>query len=253
MHKKEGVKGLVDYFLDGFPQAAKGGKTIGRLLYEKMAYSNPDLKGKRVLRDWLHSFFTIITPYADIKTQTDDLNAILLRHDLIDKGSSSDSSACKPIKNVERITRFDKSGEGTAEVKINPERQKKFVERLNHVRFQASDDPTAADDDAVEVPVMDFAESVTGGEFNTEEFLAAISDNNKVNGCHKKFQFGSCTDAACKLDHTTEGMRRLYLKRVWDLAKASHRPDPAAVLRNIKHALDEIEAQHHSRATGTNE
>ena len=69
---------------------------------------------------------------------------------------------------------------------------------------------------------MKFAESVTGGEFNSEEFLAAISDNNKVNGCHRKFQFKSCTDAACKLAHTTEGMRRLYLKRVWDRCLKEH-------------------------------
>ena len=109
--------------------------------------------------------------------------------------------------------------EKTAEVKINSERQKKFVERLNHVRFKVSDDPTATDDDGVEVPVIDLAESVTGGEFNTVESLAAISDNNKVNGWQKKVQFESCTDNACKLDHTTEGMRRLYLKRVWDLAE----------------------------------
>ena len=72
--------------------------------------------------------------------------------------------------------------------------------------------------------------------------MAAIAED-KPKGCHRKFQFGKCTDNNCKLDHTPEGMRRIYLKRVWELAKAHNRPDTDAVLRNIKHALDEIDAQ----------
>ena len=260
VHKTHGVRGLVDYFLDGFPKASSGNKTIGRLLYEKLAYSNPELKTKVVLRDWLFGFFKVITPYRDIKTMTDDLNAIILRHDLIHKTPYIEHTAAE-VKVASPSRAPDKSAAtpGTASTSlINVDKQRKFTGRVNHVRFEDNttanaqgESSTDSDPDACGDRDID-SEAVSRiiGEGGSGELLAAVADANKhVAGCHKKFQFGTCTDPKCQLDHSEDGLRRLYLKRIWDLAKATYRPDPSAVMRNLKHALEEIESQQ-ARAGG---
>ena len=223
LDRKENVKGIKDIFLDSFPQAVKGYKTTGRLLYEKSAYSNTTLKTKRVLRDWIQEFFRCILPYKDIQQHADDLNGILLRADLV--GKTISVSSTPPPKSEKQGTPFQRRNDG----------------KLHHVTFDMPDETSleeVLESEAVDSPVL-FDNSIPD---NISEYMAAIAEQ-KVNGCHKKFQFGKCTDTACKLDHTSDGMRRLYLKRIWELAKAHNRPDSEAVLRNIKHALDEIDSQ----------
>ena len=216
----DGVLGAKALFLKGFPMAQSGHKTLGQLLYEKSASSDPTLKRQKVFRDWLQGFFGHIAKYREIKQSMDDLNTMILRNDKLPTFAPT-----KPIRTHDKPKRVD------ADKTI-----------LHHVKFDIEREASDHEDDTSVTPNNDlnFDTSIPD---NLAEYVAAMQAEQKPNGCHKKFQFGKCTDTACKLDHSQEGMRRVYLKRLWELAKAHNRPDSDAVMRNIKHALDEIDAQ----------
>ena len=193
----DGVGGVKSLFTKRFPQAQSGNKTLGQLLYEKSALSDPNLKRQKVFRDWMHSFFGHIAKYKDIKQSMDDLNTMILRNDKLPSHAPN-----KPVRpQTEKLKR--------------PEIDKAT---LHHVKFDIEREVSDHEDTTSITPNsdLDFDTSIPD---NLAEYMAAIQAEQKPGGCHKKFQFGKCNDVACKLDHSQEGMRRVYLKRVWELAK----------------------------------
>ena len=225
VHKREQVRGLIDYFIDGWPLAKSGTKTIGRLLYEKIAYSHPELKATRVLRSWMYEFFKILLPYRELKQMADDLNSVILRHDLVGKSFTS------------RVVYQGKTPVSEANMAVS----KGKSERLTHVTFAPGSD--SQDEAQILEPASDEEIQPVNAQAALDEMFNITTDAPRANGCHRKFQFGKCSDNNCKLDHTEEGIRRVYMKRVWELAKAAHRPDSASVMRNVKHALEEIDSK----------
>ena len=83
-------------------------------------------------------------------------------------------------------------------------------------------------------------------EYTDEEFdalLAAMGDEKPQKPCHTKFQHGECVTPGGIYDHSDKGMQTLLKKRIWDLAKASYRPESTKFLTYVEHAVKTIDEE----------